>query len=182
MNTEQDAKELFERYANMVYRIACSYGNSVHSAEDIVQEVFLRYLKKQPHFESGEHEKAWFIRVTVNCCKSLFSSAWNRRTCHLEGVCAPEDAYRLQRADQFTLPFQTDEYDLYEALSSLQPKYRSILYLRYYEEYQVQEIAELLGITPNLVSARLSRAKKLMKKKLSRSYEGMDYQDETRTI
>lgn len=181
MNTEQGARELFERYADMVYRIALSCGNSVHSAEDIVQEVFLRYLKKQPHFESGEHEKAWFIRVTVNCCKSLFSSAWNRRICHLEDVCAPEDIYRFQRADQFTLPLQTDEYDLYEALSSLQPKYRTVLYLRYYEEYQVQEIAELLGITPNLVSARLSRAKKLMKKKLSISNEKICYQDETRT-
>lgn len=110
MNTEPDAKELFERYSDMVYRIAVSYGNSVHSAEDIVQEVFLRYLKKQPLFESGDHEKAWFIRVAVNCCKSLFSSAWNRRTCPLE------------EADQFTLPFKSDEYELYEVLSGLPPK------------------------------------------------------------
>ncbi|MDE7416196.1 MAG: hypothetical protein K2N44_07830 [Lachnospiraceae bacterium] len=58
MNTERDTKELFERYSDMVYRIAISYGNSVHSAEDIVQEVFLRYLRKQPCFENGEHEKA----------------------------------------------------------------------------------------------------------------------------
>lgn len=170
MDTGQDAKELFEEYSDMVYRIAVSYGNSVHSAEDIVQEVFLRYLKKQPLFESSEHGKAWFIRVTINCCKSLFASAWNRRTCPLE------------EADRLTLPPQSDEYGLYEALSSLAPKYRIILYLRYFEEYQVQEIAKLLGITPNLVSARLSRAKKLMKKKLSISNERTGYQDETGTI
>lgn len=170
MNTEQDTKELFERYSDMIYRIAISYGNSVHSAEDIVQEVFLRYLKKQPLFESGEHEKAWFIRVTVNCCKSLFSSAWNRRTCPLE------------EADQCTIPFEPDEYDLYEVLSGLPPKYRIILYLRYYEEYQVQEIAGFLGITPNLASARLSRAKKLMKKQLAIANERIGFQDETGTI
>ena len=59
---EQDARELFNRYADRIYRIAMSYGNSVHFAEDIVQEVFLRYLKKEPRFENHEHEKAWFIR------------------------------------------------------------------------------------------------------------------------
>lgn len=171
MNTQQDAKELFERYSDIVFRIAVSYGNSVHSAEDIVQEVFLRYLKKTPNFENNEHEKAWFIRVAVNCCKSLFSSAWSKRICPLE------------EAEQFTMPFQQPEdYELYEILSSLPPKYRIVLYLRYYEEYQVQEIANLLGITPNLASTRLLRAKKLMKKKLIISNERIDFQDETRTI
>lgn len=176
MNTEQDARELFERYSDMVYRIAVSCGSSAHSAEDIVQEVFLRYLKKRPLFESSEHEKAWFIRVAVNCSKSLFSSAWYRRTCPLEESC------RLTASEQPALPVQPDEYDLYEALSNLRPKYRTVLYLRYYEEYTVQEIAALLGITPNLVSARLSRAKKILKKKLSITDERIGYQDETGTI
>ena len=47
---EQDAKELFARYADMIYRIAMSYGNSVPFAEDMDQEVFERYLKKRPVF------------------------------------------------------------------------------------------------------------------------------------
>lgn len=171
MSPEQDVKELFERYSDMVYRIAISYGNSVHSAEDIVQEVFLRYLKKQPRFENDEHEKAWFIRVSINCCKSMLSSAWSRRIRPLED------------ADQLVIPFQqSEDHELFEVLSSLPPKYRIVLYLRYYEEYQVQEIAELLGITPNLASARLLRAKKLMKKKLLNSNERMGFQDETGTI
>lgn len=171
MSTEQDTKELFDRYSDMVYRIAVSYGNSVHSAEDIVQEVFLRYLKKQPCFENAEHEKAWFIRVTVNCCKSVFSSAWNKRICPLE------------EAEYYTMPFQQpDDHALYEILSGLPPKYRIVLYLRYYEEYQVQEIASLLGISPNLASTRLLRAKKLMKAQLLKSNERIGFQDETRTV
>ena len=76
MAADCDVKELFERYSDMIYRIAISYGNSVSFAEDAVQEVFLRYLKKMPQFENCEHEKAWFIRVTVNYCKSILSSAW----------------------------------------------------------------------------------------------------------
>ena len=171
MNSEQDTKKLFERYSDMIYRIAISYGNSAHSAEDIVQEVFLRYLKKQPWFENNEHEKAWFIRVAINCCKSMLTSAWSKRILPLE------------EADGFSIPLQTpEEHNLYEILSTLPAKYRIVLYLRYYEEYQVQEIAALLGITPNLASARLLRAKKLMKKKLLNSDERLGFQDETGTI
>lgn len=174
MNTDRDVKEMFEHYSDMIYRIAISYGNSVPFAEDAVQEVFLRYLKKRPCFENREHEKAWFIRVTVNYCKSAVSSIWRKRICPLE------------EAEQIAVPFQyQEEHELYETLSDLPPKYRIVLYLRYYEEYQVKEIAGFLGITPNLVSARLLRAKKLMKQKLmkSKKLEELEgFQDETGTI
>lgn len=154
MDTERDTKELFECYADMIYRIGISYGSSVHFAEDVVQEVFLRYLKKRPRFENAGHEKAWFIRVAVNCCKSMLSSAWIKRVCPLE------------EAQEIAVPFrEQEECELYEELSGLPAKYRIVLYLRYYEEYQVKEIAAFLGITPNLVSARLLRAKKLLKQK-----------------
>lgn len=169
MGTDCDVKELFERYSNMIYRIAVSYGNSVPFAEDAVQEVFLRYLKKTPKFETCEHEKAWFIRVTVNYCKSILSSVWVKRTCSLENT------------GEIVVPFgRREENELYETLSCLPPKYRIVLYLRYYEEYQVKEIAKILGITPNLASARLLRAKKLMKRKLLEERE--EFQDGTRTV
>ena len=154
---EQDVRELFNRYADRIYRIAMSYGNSVQFAEDIVQEVFLRYLKKEPRFENHEHEKAWFIRVAVNCCKSTLSSAWFRRVCPLEESGCPA-------AEAPAAQFDSEEACmLYEALCSLPAKYRIVLYLRYYEEYQVKEIAGILGISQNLVSARMSRAKKMLR-------------------
>lgn len=160
MNTDCNAEELFERYSDMVYRIAMSYGNQVSLAEDIVQEVFLRFLKKKPHFKNSEHEKAWFIRVTVNCCKSMVSSAWMKRIRPLED------------AGQITVAFQhKEEEELYGLMVKLPAIYRTVLYLRYYEEYQVKEIAKLLHITPNLVSARLSRAKKIMKKEILKERE-----------
>ena len=123
---EQDTAELFTRYGDMIYRIAMSYGNSVQFAEDMVQEVFVRYLKKRPAFENREHEKAWFIRVAVNCCKSTLSSAWFRHVCPLE------------ETGQTAVPFGDEESCvLYELLCTLPAKYRIVLYLRYYEEYKV---------------------------------------------
>ena len=62
----------------------------------------------------------------------------------------------------------------YETLAKLPAKYRIVLYLRYYEEYQVKEIAELLHITPNLVSARLRRAKRMMEKEILKERKCFD--------
>lgn len=162
MDTDSAVKELFERYSDMVYRISISYGKNDYIAEEVVQEVFLRYLKKRPHFENDEHEKAWFIRVALNCCKSMLSTAWIKRMRPLEEAGEAVDFFQ-----------QKEENDLFEMLSELPAKYRIVLYLRYYEEYQVKEIAKLLGITPNLVSARLVRAKKLMKQELLKDMEGL---------
>lgn len=170
MDTDERAEELFERYADMAYRIAVSYGGTGQWAEDVVQEVFVRYLRKQPCFESDEHERAWFIRVAVNCSKSMLSSAWMKRNRPLE-ECGEWEAPPV---------LGEQESGLYEMLSLLPPKYRIVLYLRYYEEYQVGEIARLLHITPNLVSARLKRAKAMMKKNLLKEREGMA--DERRIV
>lgn len=162
MDTDSAVKELFERYSDMIYRISISYGKNDYIAEEVVQEVFLRYLKKRPHFENDEHEKAWFIRVAINCCKSMLSCAWAKRMRPLEEAVEAVDFFQKK-----------EENDLFEMLSELPAKYRIVLYLRYYEEYQVKEIAKLLGITPNLVSARLVRAKKLMKQELLKDMEGL---------
>ncbi len=91
MDADERAEELFERYADMAYRIAVSYGGTGQWAEDVVQEVFVRYLRKHPCFESDEHEKAWFIRVAVNCSKSMLSSAWMKKNRPLE-ECEEQEA------------------------------------------------------------------------------------------
>ena len=62
-----------DKYSTMVYKLAFARTRNKENAEDIFQEVFLRYVRKQPKFESEAHEKAWFIRVTINCSKTLFS-------------------------------------------------------------------------------------------------------------
>lgn len=165
-------EELFERYADTVYRVAVSYGGVGQWAEDVVQEVFVRYLRKHPCFASDEHEKAWFIRVAANCSKSMLSSAWIKRRRPLE-ECGEQEAPSFR---------QEEESGLYELLSLLPPKYRIVLYLRYYEEYQVGEIADMLRITPNLVSARLRRAKEMIKKKMSREKEELTNERENLSV
>ena len=159
------AAELFEKYSDVVYRVAFMSCRDRCEAEDIVQDVFVRYLKRRPEFEDDEHAKAWFIRVAVNCTKSLQTSAWKRK------VVSVEEYYDSE--NEPSVSFDREESELYEVIRSLPQKYSIVIYLRYYEEYAVSDIAKMLHTTANAISSRLSRAKKLLKEQLSK--EGYAY-------
>ena len=71
---------VFERYADMVYRLSFVRTKNKYDADDILQEVFLRYMKVWQNMVSEEHIKAMLIRITVNCSNSLLSSFWSKKT------------------------------------------------------------------------------------------------------
>ena len=73
-------RETVRRYSDMVYRLAFARTGNTADAEDVYQEVFLRYLRSDPQFTSEEHRKAWLLRVTINCAKKLHAAPWRRRT------------------------------------------------------------------------------------------------------
>lgn len=153
-NEEREAVEaLVRKYEKSVYRLAYSYMKNRHDTDDIYQEVFLRYFRKKPEFESEEHEKAWFIRTTVNCCKSYFRSGWFQRTTSLdERTKGQEDSYEIG-----------EHNELLEAVMALPTKYRMAVHLFYYEGYSVQEIAELTGEKVTTVTTRLNRAREKLR-------------------
>ncbi len=137
------------RYADMVYKLAYARTGSRADADDVFQEVFLRYMEKAPSFSSEEHRKSWLIRVTVNCAKTLKASYWNRNT---EG---------LSENIVFDSP---EQYDLQRELMRLEPKYREVVHLFYYEDMSCEQIASVLGISGAAVRTRLSRARSALKK------------------
>lgn len=79
MQKENYIKNIIEKYADMVYRIALTRCGNLENAEDIFQEVFLKFSEKMPKFENDEHEKAWFIRVTINLTKNAKNEKWNKK-------------------------------------------------------------------------------------------------------
>ena len=96
-------------------------------------------------FENEEHEKAWLIRVTINACHNLKKSTWYSRR-----------AASKEIPELFTDP--TDSL-LYEEVFALPERYRVVILLYYYEEYSIQEIAELTGT----IQTQLARARKKLK-------------------
>lgn len=142
------------RYQDMIFRIALNYFGNVQDAEDTVQEALMKlYTAKEP-FQSEEHVRAWLIRVTVNLCKNTLRSPWRRRQVPLEEL-------------RQTVPFERPEQsDLFLSVMALPEKYRTVLYLFYYEDCSVRQIAEILHIKDSAVTTRLSRARQVLKRKL----------------
>ena len=146
--TNDCLEEAVELYSNMIYRLAFSHTRNKSDADDIYQEVFLRYIKTKPQFESEEHRKAWLIRTTVNCCKKLWASAWKNKTVPLEDNIIFETA---------------EEKSLHCELLKLPAKYRTVIHLFYYEELSVEEIGGILNKKPSAVRMRLTRARRQLK-------------------
>lgn len=125
--------------------------SSKDQADDIFQNVMYRYMKRKPVFESLEHEKAWFIRVTLNCSKTSLKSFWHNK---------------IDEIDEQTYIFEKQEIDLTPYLNKLSKKYNVVLYLFYYEGYSTKEMAELLHIKENNVRVLLNRARNQLRKEI----------------
>ena len=148
LTQEQRTSEV-QRWGDMVWRLALARTASVPDAEDVFQEVFLRYFRHEDRFENNEHRKAWLIRCTINRCKSVMASPWRRRTVPLETAeeVGVEDDYR----------------DVYSAVLSLPAKYRAVIHLHYFEGLSVAEIAAALQSTEGTVKSQLSRGRALLR-------------------
>lgn len=144
-----DYAAIFREYRDDVYRLAICYTKSREDAEDVCQTVFLK-LMEQKSFQPGK-EKQWLLRVTANECKNLLRSHWWKTTVPMDETVSVE-------------PPEVNE--TLQAVLSLEPKYRVVIYLHYYEMLSTQEIASLLHITRSAVTTRLSRARALLKPKL----------------
>lgn len=146
-------QKMIEKYSPMVYRLAYALVKSRADADDIHQEVFLKYMKYNPRFEGEEHEKAWFIRVTTNQCRNWWKSAWKKRVVSLS-------EYKEEYVEQNL--FEEKDKELIEIVRLLPQKYRIVIHLFYYEELSIEEMADILGRKPSTVRTQLTRARKLL--------------------
>jgi RNA polymerase sigma-70 factor (ECF subfamily) len=142
-------EEIVSRNEDKLFRTAIAIMGGKADTEDIVQDVFVKLLEKQPDFKSPEHETAWLIRVAVNLCKSRLRTHWWKKTVPLLDI----------------YPAQTDEQQsIMETILSLPSKYRAVIHLFYYEGYSTKEIAEITGQKESTVREQLTRARRMLKK------------------
>ncbi len=138
--------------ADMIYRIAYQNTGNHADAQDILQEVSIALVTKNAPLNDKEHLKRWLVRVTVNKCRDLYRHKKRTQTEPLE--------------DYINTPSQSPNNAL-EEIFSLPEKYRTVIYLYYYENFTLQDIADTLGKKLNTVSSDLQRARKKLKKFLT---------------
>lgn len=160
MKDEEDLIRVIDLYSDIIRRVCFLYLKQKSDIEDIFQNVFLKYMKNKTVFKSLEHEKAWFIRVTINECKNLLKS-WFRRNVDL-----------TDDLQAFSIDDGSQEYDVMKAVIGLKEKYRNVIYLYYYEGYSMKDIADILGVKENTIYTWHLRAKDILKNELGDDYFG----------
>ena len=156
MTTKQLEADI-EKYKNMIYGIALTQLCTVSDADDVFQEVFLLYYTKDPAFESEEHRKGWLINTTLNFCKKMNRGHKKRH------IPPPEERFYYR---------SEEENRMFEAVVGLPPHYRVPIFLHYFAQMPIQEIADTLGVRYRTVQVRLVRGRKKLKEMLGGvSYE-----------
>ena len=150
------AAAVLSRYADMVYRLAFARTKSRYDADDILQEVFLRYIRSAPDFQEEEHCRAWLIRTTVNCSKTLLMSAWFRKTVPLDDTLVAE---------------MRETGEVYDAVLRLPKAYRTVVHLYYYEGYKTAQIARILRRKEATVRSDLRRGREKLREILREVYD-----------
>lgn len=156
--SENDAEQILKRWGNTVYRLAYARTANREDADDVYGEVFLRYARTNPQFASVEHEKAWFLRVTLNSANSYLVSSARRRADELtEDIQAPESP---------------ETPDLSSYLSRLNAAERETVHLFYYEDLPTAQIARLLHRPEATVRSQLARAREKLRRLMGDDFNG----------
>ncbi len=156
-----DAAAFVRRYSGMILRLCFTYSLGRADAQDICQNVFLKLLQSDRRFDSEGETRAFIIRITINECKDVLKSGWRRRSVPLDELIERE------------VPFLPEgNTGVLAAVQRLPIKYREAVYLYYYEGYNAEEIAAMVGAKPAAVRQRLARAREKLRKEL----EGSGYE------
>lgn len=150
--TNEEVEAVYARNIDTVYRVCFSFMKNSWDTEDAVQTTFVRLLQSDKTFNDFEHEKAWFIVTASNICKDQLKFWWRRNIPLNENTISSHK------------DFEIDE--TFEVILSLPNKYKTPIYLYYYEGYNGQEIADLLNISAATIRSQLRRGRAMLQKKI----------------
>lgn len=150
-NTDEGFEAFYERHWKYVYRLCMTYMKSAADAEDCTEDVFVKVINGDFEFTDEVHERKWLTVTAINLCKDMLKSRKRRAVVPIDDE--PEQA----------APEKEDYSDVTEAVKKLPVKLKDVIWLFYYDGYQTDEIAKILGRPPSTVRNQLRDARKLLK-------------------
>ena len=169
---EDDAfEELVRANAGRLLGVARRYMKSEEDAQDVVQEAFLSAFRSLDRFEGGSRLSTWLHRIAVNAALMKLRTRRRKPEEPIDDLLPRfrENGRPLRSAIPWRplpddLLGQKEIRDLVQAcVDSLPESYRHVLLLRDIEEFDTEETAEILGISPNAVKTRLHRARQALR-------------------
>lgn len=145
-----DYEEVVRLFADDITRLCVVWIQNPEDAKDCFQNTFLKLYQTKKEFADAEHIKAWLLRVARNECNDYCRTFWKRNV---------DLGFELDENARILFDYDSSTEKLLSALHKLDGKYREILYLYYYEEYETAEIAKILQLNINTVKSRLRRGR-----------------------
>lgn len=176
INAQKGDMEAFEKlvykYDRHVLNIAKSFRNNEDDAKDIYQEVFIRVYRGLKNFQFKSEFSTWLFRITTNVCISYNRGRKQHDSIDREIVNDDENATTF--ADQLPGGLRTDDSavgsnlatHINKALDQLPAQQKMAFTLKYYQDYKIKEIAEIMQCNEGTIKRYLFTATNKMRKKL----------------
>ncbi len=175
-NTEPVGKfeleRIFQDHAGPVLQAAYRVTGNRSDAEDVLQTIFLRLLRRGDPAAMADNLGSYLHRAAVNASIDLLRSRGSRPGVPLENVGVLRDEAAASSPEQRHRELEIRDW-LRRAVARLSPQAAEMFTLRYLEGYQNQEIADLLGTSPGVVAVVLHRSRQRLREEI-RSFLGDD--------
>ncbi len=151
---EEIFRQKYEKYSQLIFKIAFLHMGSTCDAEDVMQNVFMKLLYNSPDFKDDEHEKAWLIRVIQNMYRNSLKVRARQCAEYNDGVAADKER-DISKA-----------IDISMKIKDLPASYKTAIFLCYYEDVTIKDISKTLRISQSAVKMRLKRGRELLRSEL----------------
>lgn len=156
-DNEKRLCDLIDQYERDLLHLCCVVLRDISMAEDAVQETFLKAYQHLDAFRGESSEKTWLYSIALNVCRDMRRSRWFRmldRRVDIEKLSIP-----VEGVSDVSIA-------LMEEILRLPHKYREVIFLFYYKDMKIAEIAQLLDAPASTIGDRLSKARQMLRKAL----------------
>ena len=146
-----DFEAFYLRHFKAIYRVCYAFMKNAQDAEDCTEDTFVKAMTSDVSFENERHERSWLTTTAMNICKDKLKHWWRQKVSPIDEEAEQADA-------------EPDEKrEVANAVMALPVKYKEVVWLHYYEGYQTDEIALMLGRPPSTVRNQLRDARAKLK-------------------
>lgn len=156
-NREEKISSLIRLYEKELLRTCCVYLRDWDMAQDAVQETFINAYRALDSFRGESREKTWLYSIALNVCRDMRRSAWFRFV---------DRRVTLDRLPDPVEPASETGIALMQEIMRLPRKQMEVVWLYYYEDMNMKDIGDMLGVAATTVGYRLEKARALLRRRL----------------
>ena len=143
--------QLITLYKESMYRVAYSYMQNEHDANDVLQEMMYQCLKNMHKVQTPEYFKTWLVRIVINTC--LMMKRQQKR------IVITNDLVEKPQ-------YMSELFELNDVISQLPIEQQELIHLKYFKDLKNSDIATLQNIPEGTVKSRLHKTLKRLRRLL----------------